>query len=589
MTFGPSPSGPRSAATPPLPRRPCLDPAVAQGAIGAAGLAMTVTDARRPDCPLVWVNQAFERTTGYRFAAAVGRNCRFLQGPDTDPAAVEQVRAALLRREPVSVTLLNYRADGSTFWNELSISAVVDEAGELTHFVGVQADVTARVTAELDRERHLRVERAARAEAEAAQARLALLAEATSTLAATLDVDEALQRLTELAVPALADWCVVELVDPEGRDHRVLARHADPARAEDLRRLERLRAGGMSAGAPVHAMLGGGPGLLLPDISEAQLARWTTDEELRRVYRRLGFGSAVVVPLRARRHVVGTLSLVRRPGSPRHDQGDFDTAADLARRAALALDNARLYTRERMVAEELQRELLPRLTAVPGLDTAARYLPGSESAQVGGDWYDLFALPDGAAGLAIGDVMGHDLTAAAAMGQLRSVLRSYAWKGARPGQVLDNLDELVQGLDMAQLATAIYARVEFPPDRPAGAPPAGPVLRLANAGHLPPLLRTPDGRVRALQEGRGLLIGAPPGGPRTEAAVALPLGSLLLLYTDGLVEARGVDVEDRIRDLADALATAPAGVKQLADHVLGVASRDRTDDLAVLAVAVRGR
>ena len=482
-------------------------------AVVAAGLAFTISDPQQPDNPLVYVNPAFERTTGYTAQEVVGLNCRFLQGPGTDPDAVQRIRDAIAAQEHAVVTLLNHRKDGTAFWNELSLSPVHDGQGQLTHFVGIQADVTARVLVEQERTRHLESERAARAESERAQLRLALLAEATSMLAATLDVDESLTRLTQLVVPLMADWCLVELATPGGEDgerRRVASAHVDPSKLDILHRAERLQPARRTDASPVSRVIASGEPLLLREIPDDLLKRLDPTDELSSAYRQLGLGSAIVVPLRARRQILGALSLVRSEGARPYDDDDLTTAADLARRAALTVDNARLYEREHAAAEALQRSLLPTLPDVPGLDSAARYLPGSSAAQVGGDWYDLFALPDGTIGLAVGDVMGHDLTAAAAMGQLRSVLRSYAWQGSPPSVVLDHLDQLVQGLEMAQLATAIYARLVLPTDGVTGS------LRFANAGHLPPVLRGPDGRTRLLTGAQSLLVGAALGTPRDE-------------------------------------------------------------------------
>ena len=550
-------------------------------AVLAAGLAFTITDPRQPDDPLVFVNPAFERTTGYTREEALGRNCRFLQGPDTDPESVRRIREALRDGQHLAVTLLNYRKDGTAFWNELSLSPVYDAHGVLTHHVGIQADVTARVTIEQERERHLAAEQAARAEAERAQRRLALLAEATSMLAATLDVDESLDRLTALAVPLMADWCTVHLLDEEGRVQRVAARHSDPAKQPLLRRLEELQPAGLSPDSVTAGVLRGAPAVLI-DVDDDVLGHGIGDPALLEVYREVGLRSAIVVPLRARRQVLGALALFADGSGRTFDQDDLSMAADLARRAALTVDNARLYSREHEVAEQLQRSLLPSLPQVPGLDRAARYLPGATAAQVGGDWYDLFPLPDGTVGIAVGDVMGHDMTAAAAMGQLRSVLQSYAWQGDSPALVLDRLDQLVQGLDMAQLATCLYGRLDPPR---AGAPGR---LHLANAGHLPPALRTPSGEVRLLAPDPGLLVGAALGTTREQVEEVVEPGSVLVLYTDGLVEHRGRPIDEGLQSLAAALASAPDGdAEAICQHLLDeLAYGDLDDDVALLVVRV---
>ncbi len=556
------------------------DAAVRDRAVIAAGLSFTISDPRLPDNPLVFVNPAFERTTGYGWEEVRGRNCRFLQCADTDPAAVERIREVLAGEEHAVLTLLNARKDGSRFWNELSISPVYDGAGTLTHFVGIQADVTARVEGEQQRAQNLLSERQARAEAELAQSRLALLAEATSQLASTLDVDEALRRLAELVVPQIADWCMVEVLD--GDERRTVTKHVDASQQELLDRVVELQPQQRTEASPVNQVLASGRPMLVPEVTDELLLALDDGDELSQLYARLGSRSGLVVPLLARRQVLGVVSLVSSESGRTYDHSDLSLAADLARRAALAVDNARLYEREHAVAEQLQRSLLPDLPEVPGLDVAPVYLPGSTAAQVGGDWYDLFSLPDGVLGVAIGDVMGHDLQAAASMGQLRSVLRSYAWQGSTPATVLASLDELVQGLHMAALATAVYARLTLPD---AGRPG---LLRFANAGHLPPVLRLPDGTTTLLDGAPGLLVGAALGTERLEHEVEVPAGSVLLLCTDGLVERRGLDPDDgleRLRSVVEASGAATA--RGLADDVLAALAADTLDDdVALLVVRV---
>jgi serine phosphatase RsbU (regulator of sigma subunit) len=266
------------------------------------------------------------------------------------------------------------------------------------------------------------------------------------------------------------------------------------------------------------------------------------------------------------------------------------SAEVFARQATLMLTQLQLLhleragrEREYQVAATLQRSLLPTLPVLPGITSAARYLVSQQQAQVGGDWYDLFALPDGAVGIAIGDVMGHDVAAAAAMGQLRSVLRSYAYEGTSPSVVLDRLDRLVQGFDMAQVATAIFGRLV----RDATAA----TLVFTNAGHLPPIVRHRDGRVDRVEHGASPLIGVlePGRRPRNEAALTLREGSLLVLYTDGLVETREREYDAGIDELCAALeALDPRGEPEAAcEALVGALVGDRQeDDVALLVVRI---
>lgn len=214
---------------------------------------------------------------------------------------------------------------------------------------------------------------------------------------------------------------------------------------------------------------------------------------------------------------------------------------------------------------------------------AARYLVSTEYSQVGGDWYDAFALPDGTVGLAMGDVMGHDVDAAAAMGQLRSVLRSYAYEGSSPSTVLDRLDRLVQGFGMTQIATAVYGCLVLDRD--------GAMLLYCNTGHPPPLVHLPDGSIRRLEGATSRLIGVAEMGlpPRTESAVLLPSGSTLLLYIDGLVERRDSDLTQDIDRLVGALATQCPGAApdDPCDRLLEtMLPGGHDDDVALLAVRI---
>jgi PAS domain S-box-containing protein len=575
-TAAPAQDGVGSAAAPVEVR-----PTDVLAAIMASGHAFSISDPRQQDNPLIWVNPAFEVLTGYPAAVALGRNCRFLQGPQTDPDTVRRIRRAMNSAQPITVTLLNYRRDGSSWWNEIAIAPVRDSAGQLVHFVGVQRDVTDRVVAAEQRER-------ARGEAESAQRRLQLLAEATSILTETLNPDVSMARLAQLVVPSFADWCSVLLVQPDlygtsTQPAQMTLHHRDPALANITQWvLERYRPG--TADTPQAQVLRGGKPVLLADVGDDYIDSATNDPELAAAWRRLGMGSCIVVPLPARRRRIGCLTVVRsEPGHP-YDAADLQFATELGATAGVALDNARLYTAEHSRAIALQRSLLPALPAVSGLQLAARYLPSSASTDVGGDWFDVLPLPDDAIGLAVGDVMGHDLNAAAAMGQLRSVLRSYAWEGGSPGTVLDRLDRLVRGLGMAQLATCVYARLE--PANPDG----GRVLRWANAGHPPPLVRLPDRTVRTLNHGHGWLIGITTpraDKPRSEARIEIPPDSTLVLYTDGLVEGRGRDIDDGIDRLHALLADADPGlaIDELAELLASTAPPgERDDDICLLLV-----
>jgi serine phosphatase RsbU (regulator of sigma subunit) len=269
---------------------------------------------------------------------------------------------------------------------------------------------------------------------------------------------------------------------------------------------------------------------------------------------------------------------------------DIAAVTIVARQAALSLDYLSGPLAERtataddqQIAAVVQKCLLPALPEIPALRMAARYAPG-DVASVGGDWYDVVELRDGAIGVMIGDVMGHGVAAAVGMGQLRSAFRAYAWELSGPALVLDRVDDLMQGLDMGPLATALYARLVLDGDHV--------MLRYAAAGHPPPLVIGPDGATWFLELGRSSVLGAPlpPGTTRAEATEFLPGGSTLLLYTDGLVEHRRRSLDDGLSLLARVAgdSTGDESPDALCDRLLAVlGDGEPEDDIAVLAIHVK--
>ena len=548
---------------------PGVGPELHLRAAAASELSFTLSDPNLPDNPLIWVNPAFEQVSGYSAGEALGQNCRFLQGPGTDPVVVKQVRTALEAKETFADVLLNYRKDGTPFWNQVVVSPVLDADGELTHFVGIQADVTERVEAQLAREQAL-------VEARDDGARLALLAAVTEELATHLDYARAVRALATVAVPQLATWGFVAVVDERGRLQKVHLATRDPLLAHDAATLESLEPSWLVRSPRVTAALTS-PATQMPlpaPVDVASLPGRTTPAQLE-LLQRLGLVEALVVPLRARSRVIGVLVLVRGDDDPFTEQ-DTVTAAHVAHRAGLGLDNVRLYERERNIALTLQRQLLPDVPEIAGLDIAAGYLPSEQPAEVGGDWFDVLALPDGSTGLAVGDVVGHDTRAAAAMGQLRSVLRSYAWSGESTGTVIERLDELVRGLGMAQVATCVYLRL------------SGDRLQYSRAGHPSPLIRLPDGTVQVLDGGLRTPVGV--RGLSTELAEAettLPVGATLIAFSDGLVERRDRPLRQGLAQLHAAIAALPDGMTatevrdRLVDELLGPRQED---DVCLLVV-----
>ncbi|MDT0346349.1 SpoIIE family protein phosphatase [Streptomyces litchfieldiae] len=411
--------------------------------------------------------------------------------------------------------------------------------------------------------------------------RLALLAETTTTLTATLDVGETLRQLVRLVVPQLADWAVVDLLTEEGG-----VRRASVVHRED--------------GALVHREDLEGPMPAVPEKSSMPLSRalrgvtatvagpedyqGPPDSDVavvqRKLFRATGMHSAGIAPIRGPREVLGALTLGRSELPGAFTPTDLLLVEDIARGAGLALENARLYERQRRVAENMQRHLLPPLPQVPGLEMTACYVPAPDASQVGGDWYDSFVLAGGVTALVIGDVVGHDLAAAAGMAQVCNVLRAYAWAHPEaPSAVVDRLDRVVGRMTGASMATVVFARVEHTGG-------GGWRLRWTNAGHPPPLLIEYGGRARFLEAGDGILLGTGFAATRPDAVTELPPGSTLVLYTDGLIESPSRSLDEgmsRLREYAGTLARHP--LTSLCDLLLThTRPADNEDDVAMLGV-----
>lgn len=445
--------------------------------------------------------------------------------------------------------------------------------------------------------------------------RLTLLADSASAMAGTLDVREGVRGVGEAVVRHLADWCCLDLV----RDGRKLEHagvvHRDPAvrtavwegllvpmpEPPDARKplepsqspepSEPSETSEPQAPPLLRAVDGGGVQLVLltPD------ACWPPQEPPLELYRCIPTRSALLVPVTSKGAVLGVITLGRADPDRPFSSADFPLAEDLAGRIALAIDNFRLYEEVQRTAERLQLSLLPRLPDLDGLQLAARYLPARTMAEVGGDWYDAFRLPGGELALIIGDVTGHDLGAAVTMGGLRNVLRGIACdRHDPPGHILRRTDTVQAHLDPTATATCLYGLVSGPSDDPHGAPHEAPHeaprrFDYASAGHLPPLLLTADGEARYLDEGQSLLFGVVPDRPRPSAAAELPVGSTMLLYTDGLVERRGESLSiglERLR--ANALRLVSRPLDPFCDALLTAQEPDGSDDIAVLALRIPG-
>ncbi|MEU8422050.1 SpoIIE family protein phosphatase [Micromonospora sp. NPDC048835] len=444
------------------------------------------------------------------------------------------------------------------------------------------ADLAAACSSELRLRIALDGAQEAQRRAVQAHQRLELLAGVSETLAGTLDVATTLRRLAAAMVPLLADWCLLTLVSPTGQAREVVSVHRDPARTADIERFGQLLRTGLSAESVIRSVLRTGRPQLGSVASLADVTKGTTNPEMTVIADRLGIASYLSVPVRGvGGTVLGAITLVNGAQRQPFDDRDLLTAVDIGRRAGQAVGNSSMYGEQRHVAEVLQHSMLPRLPVVARLELTARYQPAADRVQVGGDWYDAFVQPDGDVIAAIGDVAGHDIEAAATMGQLRNLVRGNAF--SRPddvGALLRNLDDAIRGLRLATAATATLVRIR---------PPRAGVhaVTWANAGHPAALVIRVGGAVEALEATPEPLLGLLRPTTRTSRSTSLATGDTLLLYTDGLIERRDRSIDDGLAELAARLTgTDTLPLDELCDMLLDPVPH-REDDTALLAVRAR--
>ena len=682
-------------------------------AVAASSNGILITDPKLPDNPIVYVNPAFEKISGYAVDEVMGRNCRFLQGAERDQPALDELRAALREGRECRVVLRNYRKDGTLFWNELYVSPVHDEGGRLTNYVGVQNDITERrrieevlreseerfratfehaavgaaqvgidgrwlrvnrrlceivgythdelleitfadithpddVEADLEQARAVlrgesqlystekryvrkdgslvwvnltvslvreasgepryfisviediserkRVEeerdlllvreRLARAEAVDARRRLALLAAAGPALSASLDYEETLRRAARLLVPDLADWCLLDIVEEDGRVHQLAVAHADPEKEVLLRRLREVRSFGADDPGSTAEVLRTGRSVLLPGLPDWSLYEQEIGAgEHLEILRQLEPRSLMSVPLLARGRTLGAMTLVSSLPDRRYDDDDLLLAENLAYRCALAVDNARLYRDRSEIARVLQRSLLPpHLPEIPGVELGAEYLPAGEANEVGGDFYDVINTVEDGWVCVIGDVQGKGAEAAAVTALARYTIRAVTMSNDLPSEILSGLNEaMLRQLPEDRFCTAACARLEPLDDAP------GVGIAVSRAGHPPPLLVRVDGTVEEIScPGRAL--GVFPDAELDDTHTRLMPGETVVFYTDGVTEARDPDGgffgEERLHRFVGAHAGEHAAdlARTLKNAVLEFQEGYPRDDLALLVL-----
>jgi len=684
-------------------------------AVSASSNGIVITDPKLPDDPIVYVNPAFERISGYPVDEVLGHNCRFLQGEDRDQPALGELRASLKEERESKVILKNYRKDGTPFWNELYVSPVHDEDGRLTNFVGVQNDITERrrieevlreseerfratfehaaigaaqvgvdgrwlrinrrlgeivdyepeelleisfqdithpddlegdlelmrrlledevqtytiekryvrrdgstvwvnLTVSLVRdssgeptyfiavvediserkkteeERDLLLvrEQLARAEAVEARRRLALLAAAGPALSSSLEYEETLVSITNLLVPEIADWCLLDIVGDDGSVKQLASAHADPEKEDLLTRLSEHRRFAEGGPGSTAEVLKTGQSVLIPHLPNATFYERELKGEHLEILTRLQPRSLMCVPLLARGKTRGAITLVSSGLERRYDDEDLLLAEDLAYRCAVAADNARLYSDRSEIARVLQKSLLPpHLPEIPGVEVGAEYLPVGEANYVGGDFYDLINTVENGWLCAIGDVRGKGVEAASVTALARYTIRAVTMKDDRPSEVLTALNEaMLRQLPEDRFCTAACVRLD-PEDGSAGIR-----VDVSRAGHPPPLLVRPGGPVEEVGCS-GRVLGVFIDAELSDTSLRLMPGETLVLYTDGVTEARSPDGdffgEDRLRHLLSSCSGCDAATLagRIKNVVLDFQEGYPRDDVAVLVLRAR--
>ncbi|MFD6918359.1 SpoIIE family protein phosphatase [Streptomyces virginiae] len=535
------------------------------------GLATLGTDLR-----FLRVNDALARMNGVSAAEHLGKRLTEVV-PGVNAAALESTMRQVLDR---GTAVVDVRRTGRTpadpendrTWS-CSYAPLLDGSGRALGVIASLIDITEGQQAQADAER--------------ARHRFALLAEAGTRIGTTLDLHQTAQEIVDVLVPQLADSADVQLLEAvlgpdegpvptastRGVLRRLAAHFPDPTAPT-----AKLTAGQtfqipmgttyeqvISEGRPMNLYLADIPALITSPRAEALRTYLAT------------LGSARLVPLVARGTVLGAVAVTRTRAREPFDEEDSVLVDELVARAALNIDNARMYTLQRQAALTLQRSLTNNaLPEVTGLELTGRYLPASDH-DVGGDWYDVIPLPGGRTGLVIGDVMGHGIHAAAVMGQLRTAVRTLARHDVPPAELLRSLDAVVAELGEDEMATCVYAVH----DATTGA------CVIARAGHPPPAVVTPDGSITFLDGPPGTPLGTGGQDFRTEE-LRLPPGSLLVLYTDGLIEARDRDLDQGMAQLAGALQRVDQPLEELCDGILRrLLPCAQQDDVAVLLARTR--
>jgi GAF domain-containing protein len=479
---------------------------------------------------------------------------RYPDLPDADPLQGDRSIVCL----PLHVPSGTIGAIGLSFPG----SGAPDEA-ELDFFE-ILADTCAQALVRIE----------AQAAAAERQAKLTFLAEASAELASSLDYEATLSRVARLAVPTFADWCAIDLLR-DGRLQRLAVAHVDPAKVDLARELAERYPSDPDSPTGAWHVIKAGESELIPEITDEMLVAGSQDEEMLRLARELQLRSAVTVPLIARERILGVITWVSAESGRTYTQEDVSFGEDLAKRAAVAIDNSELHSETLAAAVRLQHAVLPEsMPVVDDWEIAAHYSPSGRT-EVGGDFYDAIPLADGRLAFFVGDVMGRGVAAAAAMAQMRSAVRAYVALDPTPEVVLRRLDRMLLQYGGEQLVTLVYLLAD----------PSRDEVVVANAGHPPPVLLCASGEVEQLPNASGSPLGVLEQ-ERLAHTVSLRAGDTVLAFTDGLIERRDEDIDQGQDRLLTALHLLAEGDlhSSLDELARRVREPSRDDDVAALAI-----
>ncbi|HEY1329861.1 MAG TPA: SpoIIE family protein phosphatase [Actinomycetota bacterium] len=442
-------------------------------------------------------------------------------------------------------------------------------------------EMARRAAVRIDNARLYDAEQRARMQSERARDDLTFLAEASRLFSSSLDVDRTLAAAARLAVPRVADWCSIELLEDSGAIRNVAVAHVDPEKVQLARELRQRHPPHPDAATGVPSVIRTGRSEFVPEVPDELLRTAVADPEVRDLIRSLGLRSVMTVPLTARERTFGAITLVSAESGKTFDGSDLALGEEFARRAAIAVDNARLFQERDRVAHTLQRSLLPpALPQIEGLDVAARYHPQRAGMDVGGDFYDVFEVGGGNWGVAIGDVCGKGAEAAAVMGVVRYTLRTSAIYERRPSALLRNVSEALLGqIADGRFCTIAYARI-----RPGE---GGVRATIACGGHPLPFVVRADGSVEHAGA-PGTLLGVLRDVSFTDVVVDLHAGDSIVLYTDGVIDERtaiGRRGMAQVREvLADSSSLTAAEMARALDRYLEPARGERPPDDAAFVI-----